>query len=51
VIIAYHVPVTGTVELSAELADYRLIEPEEGAALATGHRQALATGCARVACR
>ena len=29
VIIAYHVPATGTVQLSEELADYRLIEPEK----------------------
>jgi NAD+ diphosphatase len=29
VIIAYHVPATGTVHLSEELADYRLIEPEK----------------------
>ena len=29
VIIAYHVPVTGRVQLSEELADYRLIEPKK----------------------
>ena len=42
VIIAYHVPATGTVRLSEELADYRLIEPHRLRPWPQGTGQALA---------
>lgn len=42
VIIAYHVPARGTVRLSEELADYRLIEPAKLRPWPQGTGQALA---------
>ena len=42
VIIAFHVPARGTVRLSAELADYRLIEPAKLRPWPQGTGQALA---------
>ena len=42
VIIAYHVPARGTVRLSEELADYRLIEPAKLRPWPLGTGQALA---------
>ena len=42
VIIAYHVPARGTVRLSEELADYRLIEPGRLRPWSQGTGQALA---------
>ena len=42
VIIAYHVPATGSVKLSEELADYRLIEPAKLRPWPQGTGQALA---------